>query len=145
MIGRVTLDVGDNFGPDTIKPEIRATLYYPNTKTYNDFEVIATIVNKDKTTQTKVVSAGEIQLDNPMDEDRLIDSYTMDGGKGLLASMYSVEIDKDNVIGVYFTVVYKGALEGETFGGAFSGSGKGVYYDIEDFESDTFRKMVYNK
>ena len=62
-----------------------------------------------------------------------------DGGKNLRMSFYSVDIN-DNVAGVYFTVVYKGALDGgkEFYNGTFSGSGKGIYYDLSD------RRMKYD-
>ena len=131
MIARVSLNVMDNFGPNTEESKLIAQLFYPRTANFDDYDVIATIINKDGSQKVETLTA-----DN---------NLNLDGGKGLYLSYYPVDVDKEDVIGAYFTVVKKGALSGKTYGGTFSGSGKGVYYDLEDSSSDTFRKMVYNK
>ena len=125
MLARMTIRAGDNFGPDTKDTKAIAELYYPTTNNYSDFEMIATIVKKDGTFKTQ-----KINVDN---------NANNDGGKGLYMCGYSVDVNQATDEGVYFTVLYKGALNGQKYGGTFSGSGKGVYYDIEK------RTTIYNK
>ena len=125
MLARMTIRAGDNFGPDTKDTKAIAELYYPTTNNYSDFEMIATIVKKDGTFKTQ-----KINVDN---------NANNDGGKGLYMCGYSVDVNQATDEGVYFTVLYKGALNGKKYGGTFSGSGKGVYYDIEK------RTTIYNK
>ena len=129
-INRLVIDVTDNFGPDTSENKLFAELYYPNDKTYNDYEVVAVIVYKDGSTETKMVTANKYYSRDNVN-DRLIDEYTIQGGKGLNCSQFGINIDKDKVAGAYFTVINKGALDGENYGGTFSGSGEGSYYNIE--------------
>ena len=129
-INRLVMGVSDNFAPGETDTKLFAELYYPRTKSYNDYEVVATIINKDGTSKTEVVPVSKFfSMDNV--NDRLIDQYTLDGGKGLYCSQFAVKVDTQKVEGVYFTVINKGALDGENYGGTFSGSGSGSYYNLE--------------
>ena len=126
-LARMTIRVTDNWGPNVANKDrkLTAQLYYPRTTNYSDYEVVATVVNKDGTTATST-----LEVDS---------SDNIDGGRGLYYSEYSVSANRDDTEGVYFTAVYKGALTSENYGGTFSGSGKGVYFNCET------RKLEYNK
>ena len=127
MLARMTLRIMDNFAPGVTDNKLIAQLFYPTTNNYDDFEVVATIVSKDGSTKTSTLEVESTE--------------NTDGGKGLYGCTYTVGINKDTDIGAYFTVVYKGALTNENYGGTFSGSGKGVYYNFEGER----RFMEYNK
>lgn len=132
-IGRTVMSVEDNFGPNTTNPKVISQLYYPTNYNYNDFEVFAKVYYDDGTSITKKATPTIIGWLNGHE----YDSYeTDDAGKNLKLAAYSVDTDK-NVTNVYFTVVYKGALNGDTYGGTFAGSGKGLTYDVEE------RKIIY--
>lgn len=126
-IGRTVMTVVDNFGPDTTNPKLISQLYYPTNYDYNDFEVFAKVYYDDGTSITKKATPTKIGFLNGHE----YDSYeTDDAGKNLKLAAYSVDVD-ENVTNAYFTVVYKGALNGDTYGGTFAGSGKGANYDVE--------------
>ena len=132
QLNRIVTDVHDNFGPGVTDTKIIAELYYPSNKSYNDFQVIATVVNGDGTEETQVVSVNKFESE---DYDNVnanrVNDYVQNGGKGLYCSQYSVSIDREKAVGVYFTVINKGALSGDNYGGTYAGSGRGTYYDIE--------------
>ena len=130
-INRLVLDIKDNFGPDTIDTYLIARLFYSRDKSYNDFDVIATVVYNDDTTETKIISPSELRYYDIDDANRTIDTYTLNGGKGLYESQCYIKVDQSKLVGAYFTIVKKGALEGDNYKGTFSGSGEGTYYDAE--------------
>lgn len=138
-IARVTFNISDNFAPGQKNKKVIASFYYPNgagwETNYESFDVIATKVKKDGSRETAIVQA--IDMVDPLTGEMV--TRDSDGGKNLRMSFYSVDIN-DNVAGVYFTVVYKGALDSgkEFYNGTFSGSGKGIYYDLSD------RRMKYD-
>lgn len=132
-VARLSIYAIDNFRPNEDKSQVYGLLSYPSSKSESDYEVVATVVKKDGTESTSVILAGEIPDDPRLEQP----------GKGLKLAAYPVDVD-DSVAGVYFTVVNKGALEGDVYGGTFSGSGRGIYYDIEDDRSATFREMRYD-
>ena len=132
-VARLSIYAIDNFRPNVDKSQVYGLLSYPSSKSESDYEVVATVVKKDGTESTSVILAGEIPDDPRLEQP----------GKGLKLAAYPVDVD-DSVAGVYFTVVNKGALEGDVYGGTFSGSGRGIYYDIEDDRSATFREMRYD-
>ena len=124
-IARITLRVRDNWGPNTTNPKLIAELYDPTSNSYKDFEVVATVVKKDGSTTTST-----LEVDS---------SSNVNGGQGLYMCEYSVDASRDTTLGAYFTVIQKGALNGKTYGGTFSGSGKGVYFNCES------RRMEFGK
>ena len=132
QLNRIVTDVHDNFGPGVTDTKIIAELYYPTNKSYNDFEVFATVVNKDGTEETSIVSVNKYESEDYQNViDNRVDDYVQNGGKGLYCSQYSIPVDKEKAVGVYFTVINKGALSGDNYGGTYAGSGRGTYYDIE--------------
>ena len=136
-IARVSMYVNDDFRPNSNDSHIIANLLYPPTSTYNDFEVVATVINKDGSETTSVVSAKKGELEDPRLAQGVVDDYTYESGKGLHLSQYAVSVDKENTVGVYFTVIKKGALSSDNYGGTFSGSKKGTYYSLKA------RKVIY--
>lgn len=138
-IARVTFNISDNFAPGQENKKVIASFYYPNgagwSMSYESFDVIATKVKKDGSRETSIVQA--IDMIDPLTGEMV--TRDSDGGKNLRMSFYSVDID-DGVAGVYFTVVNKGALDGgkEFYDGTFSGSGKGIFYNLSD------RQMKYD-
>jgi len=126
-IDRVTFGITDTFAPNQNKPQVVASFYYPSDYSYEEFDVLATKVKKDGSEEIFIVNVSD-GIDpitgDPMQNDA-------SGGENLKKSEYLVDVD-DTTAGVYFAVVYKGALNGEkeVYDGTFSGSGKGVYYDI---------------
>ena len=126
-IDRVTFGIADTFGQNQNKPQVVANFYYPSDYSYEEFDVLATKVKKDGSEEIFIVNASEgidLITGDSMQNDT-------SGGENLKKSEYLVDVD-DTTAGVYFAVVYKGALNGEkeVYDGTFSGSGKGVYYDI---------------
>ena len=126
-IDRVTFGIADTFGPNQNKPQVVANFYYPSDYSYEEFDVLATKVKKDGSEEIFIVNASEgidLITGDSMQNDT-------SGRENLKKSEYLVDVD-DTTAGVYFAVVYKGALNGEkeVYDGTFSGSGKGVYYDI---------------
>lgn len=129
-IVRTAIQAFDNFGPGMSEtPTITAQVFYDSNDSYDDYEVYATIYNKDGSQSVKKAEVTEISYDglgNPMPEG----TYETEGGKNLKLAHYSVEVTEDTV-GVAYNVVKSGAFSGDTFGGSYLGSGEGAYYDIE--------------
>ena len=121
---RVSRDILDVYRRDS---KIIGTLYYPVKKDenhefdYTDFDIIATINYKDGT--TKVVNATPA-LENSSIGGDMIEAYRFKGGNNLYASTYGVDYNS-NIESVYFNVLEKDALNGNAYGGTFSGSDKG--------------------
>lgn len=146
MPQRVVINASDNFGPYMTDAKINAAFFYPRNFRYSDFDVIATVHRRDKKPSTHMLEAIPLNNAEPGMEVLGIsepgpDQYTSEGGKGLYASLYPVSLGSDitsgrdaleKVQGVAFTVVNKGALEGNIYGGTFSGSGKGTFYDVAE-------------
>ena len=130
-INRLVLDIKDNFGPDTEEDYLIARIFYSKENSYDDYEVIATVIYNDGTTDVKVLSPSELRYYDVDDRNRSItgDNYKLEGGKGLYESQCYIAVDRLKLVGAYFTIVTKGALEGDTYNGTFSGSGEGTYYD----------------
>jgi len=146
ILARATITAHDNFAPDMQGAKVTASLYYPETESYTDYEVVATICTADGTTKTPaVLKASKIE---ERDVEIYENGYSAHAGKGLRRSSYVVDLSKygttgqevsRNVKGIYFTAIKKGALQGNTYGGTFSGSGKGTFYSVPR------REMVYNE
>lgn len=143
-IARQVFNISDNFGPGQTDKKVIADFYYPNGieggSSYTNYDVVATKVKKDGSKETFIVEATDIS--DPFTGELILRDGG--GGRGLNRSSYFVEVD-DDIVGVYFTVVLKNALDTENnvYGGTFSGSGKGIYYDIGDVDLQTFREMRY--
>jgi len=146
MPQRIVINAMDNFGPDMTEAKVNAAFFYPNTYRHGDFDVVATVHRYDKKPSTHILEAMSLNNAEPGMEVLGLgepgpDEYTSDGGKGLYTSIYPVSLGSDiksgrdalqKVQGVAFTVVNKGALEGNVYGGTFSGSGKGTLYDVAE-------------
>ena len=132
-VNRLVLDIKDNFGPTTTNPCLIARIFYDTSKSYDDFEVVATVIYNNGNTETKVLTPEKLRYYDSDDHNRDIqgNEYALNGGKGLYESQCYVEVDKNNLVGAYFTIVKKGSLtaEGDTYNGTFSGSGEGTYYN----------------
>lgn len=102
--------------------KVLAWFYYPDnlgvTTDCDSFDVVATKVKKDGTTEVLIVEPDT-------------DKKDVIGGQNLRKSLYTVDVD-DNVEGVYFTALEKGGTDAgqEEYAGTFSGSGRGIYYDL---------------
>lgn len=130
-ICRTVMQVHDNFGPGISEAPLTAEIYYPSNKSYNDFEVYATISYKNGT--SKIVKANSVKLIDRFDGTIL--GYEAEGGNELKKAAFEVDVD-ENVETVSFTVNYK-SNSNDKFAGTFAGSGKGVTYNIEE------RKIIY--
>lgn len=132
-VNRLVLDIKDNFGPTTTNPCLIARIFYDTSKSYDDFEVVATVIYNNGNTETKVLTPEKLRYYDSDDHNREIqgNEYALNGGKGLYESQCYIEVDNRNLVGAYFTIVKKGSLtaEGDTYNGTFSGSGEGTYYD----------------
>lgn len=141
---RIVINAMDNFSPDMKEAKVNAAFFYPKDYRYSNFDVVATITRYGKKPTTRLLSPMSLENAEPGMEALGLgepgpDGYTSDGGKGLYASVYPVSLGSDIKSGrdalqkiqdIAFTVVNKGALSGNTYGGTFSGSGKGTIYDI---------------
>ena len=123
---RTVLQVRDNFGPNTIDPKLIAEVYYPDTKTYKDFELYATINYEDGT--TKMVKGKRTEIIDKFSD--AIKGLEDQAGEGLKKSAFEIDVT-DDVVSVSFNVLYTNKSN-DTFAGSFAGSGKGITYDIEE-------------
>ncbi|MBR3135137.1 hypothetical protein IKG54_01035 [Candidatus Saccharibacteria bacterium] len=120
MVARTAIKVHDNFGPDETDPSLIIDAYYPTTYNYDDFQVVANVIYNDGTTDFQILDT--------------ISTQNESGGQNLRASSFKISVDKSKIAGAYFTIIKKGALSGNSYGGTFSGSGAGSYYDAETRE-----------
>lgn len=134
---RTALQVHDNFGPEGDN-SVTAELYYDADDTYENYEAYATICYTDGTTEFVAVPSSEVKMDiagNPVAPG----IYEIGGGEHLKMACYTVELKKNaqEVEGIAFNVVAKGAMTGESYGGSYLGSGTGAFYNIEE------RRVIY--
>ena len=113
-----------------------ARLLFPASRSYENYEVIADITYKDGSRKSVKAKNIETRQDLYLTGEMVLTNEWMDG-KNLKAASYGVELEKD-VVSVNFTAIKKGALDGNSYGGTFAGSGKGVELEhieksIEDF------------
>ena len=112
-----------------------AKLIYPSNKHYNDFDVYATITYNDNTTKNIKVDVSNkynILIDGTPTSD-----YEFEGGKNLLNSSYVLKVTS-NMKSIDFNVLNKGALDGNSYGGTFAGTDKGIHYDVERLVNDFY-------
>ncbi len=126
-LARTLMEVHDNFGPETKDPKVVSYVYFPADMSKDDFEIVATIVFDDGTQRTEMAKPEVIGFVNGQD----YDGYEGDAGKNTKIAALGVGVT-DHVTNVYFTAVYKGALDGNVYGGTLGGSGKGFNYDLEE-------------
>ena len=100
--------------------------------TENDFDVVATIEYMDGTTAIQIGTPTSSAIGISGDQ---INAKRYESGKNLMASTYKFNFtNKNNIRTVNFTVQYRGATDDiETYGGMFSGSGKGFTYELGGF------------
>lgn len=131
-VARIAISVTDNFGPEQENPQLIASLFYDEKESYENYEMLVNVFYEDGTVEMKQVPVGYI-VD-------IIDGVTTDrekeAGKGLKKACYPVDCP-NTVVGMSYTVIKSGALEGNSYGGTFCGSGSGTYYDIET------RRVIY--
>jgi len=118
QIQRVTMKVIGE--PVNGTPSAVAEFNFPASTNISNYEVIANIVNKDGTSASQVLSPNTAYQPGMPGE-----------GKGVSVAYFTIPVNRETMSGIYFNVVYKGALTGETFQGTFSGSGKGFYFDLK--------------
>lgn len=106
------------------------SLMYDSSKSYNNYEVKALITYADGS--TKVVSAVPTPSQDWDDVAMgLVTKTEWDAGKNLKSTWFAVEVSKD-VVSLDFTVTNKNAMSvADTYGGTFTGSGKGLHFDDE--------------
>ena len=105
------------------------TLLYPDTDSYNDYQVIANVTYSDGSFATIDVPNVKTYQDlykEGIDHMAYVNEWP--DGKGLKAASYGITITKD-MVDLYFTAVKKGALDSTNYGGTFAGNGKGIAFD----------------
>lgn len=115
-------------GPDDERIKMVAEVYYDSQYSYTDYEVYATIHYADGSISLQKVEASEIEDDgfgNPMPAG----IFEMEGGVGLLRAQYGLTLSED-MVGIDFNAVKKGAFSSTTYGGSYFGSGNGVYVEV---------------
>ena len=129
QIDRVAGTLEDDARPDHRPTAVAMEFFYPTSLNnqelnYTDFEVIATLNKSDGSKETRIIDTPTNYIDEMTGENLGPKRY---GGKNLFVSGYKVDLT-DDTVSVNFNTIKKGALTGETFGGAFSGSGDGLTY-----------------
>lgn len=116
-IERVAIQVHDNFGPNTAEADekIICEMYYPTSQNASDYDVYATIFYSDGSKKMQKLTAT---------------ATNNNGGTGLYFAEYEISYTSD-MVGIAYNAVEAGSLFGNTFGGAYLGSGTGTYYDID--------------
>lgn len=132
-IKRIVMSAVDNMidrNQEGAKLKVGVKLTYPSNTSYTDYEVLAEIEYNDGTIKTvKAKNEESTQYIFAIGEFATVKEW--EDGKNLKSAAYFVEVSKD-VKDINFTVLKKNALNGDSFGGAFAGSGKGFNIDILD-------------
>ncbi|MCR5754261.1 MAG: hypothetical protein K6G30_05530 [Acetatifactor sp.] len=127
-LNRSALSAYDDFGPGTTDNHVIAELLYDEHESYNDYDVYATLNYADGSTVIRKAEASEIQYE--YNGDRVPSgTYESEGGKGLKFADFAIECTSD-LVSVSFNVTRHGALSGDTYGGSYCGSEKGVTYTV---------------
>lgn len=139
-IARVTLQVHDNFGPNCTNPKITATFFYPNTSSYNQYEVYANIEYSNGKIETKKLSAAHTDIARTMEMANvtIINDNEYNGGTGLKAADYEVAVENYKAVKtIKFNVIKAGSFNTDVYGGTVAGSGDGITYNVLQ------RRIVY--
>ena len=116
-----------------LEDSIIVRVFYPDTTTYDDYDVTATILYKDGSTDTKDLSVlGKIDLGGA----NIVNQKEFKGGKNCKQAVYYANIDdfrklEEDSVGIYFNVKYKGSTE-STYAGTFAGNGKGLFLKVDN-------------
>lgn len=134
-VKRVFMKTADNMmslhdGTSTI-PTMYAKIVYPDTKTYNDYDVIANITKQDGTMETRKLVAAETKDWDNLNPGAPVSKLVWDAGIKLKETGYAIEMSKD-IKDIQITVTNKDATTSTTYGGTFGGNGKGVSFDSRD-------------
>ena len=141
VVNRIVGDLYENVFDDSAdRLIVGANLLFPDTDTYQDYEVIANITRKNGIVES--ISASNIKryhedvnhgrgvyTEKPVEE--------IGRGKGLKVATYGIEVD-DDIVTVSFSAIRNGALNNKKFGGAFAGSGQGFEFDWLDRAKEDF-------
>ena len=101
-------------------------LMYNSSKSYNDYDVIATIGHEDGSISIK--KATPIAIDD-FDEEGPATKVEWNAGKNLKSAVFAIDGEND-ITSLDFTVVSKDAFKtADVYGGTFAGSGKGIHFD----------------
>lgn len=129
-INRKFVDVATPRDMDPIDPnaprEAYAVFIYPAVKSYDDYDVIATITTDEGST-TRILTASNVKVMNM--EGRVNEGKTFAAGFNLKKSYYALGMTKD-VKSVNITITNKDATKGNVYGGTFGGNGEGVELDL---------------
>lgn len=134
-IVRTAIKAFDTAAPGVQNPTIVAEIYYDSNESYSDYEVYATVHYSDGKISMKKMTVSEITVDG-VGNTMPAGTYEMDAGKELKCAHYSIAAS-DDIVGVDFNAIKGGALSGNTYGGSYFGSNKGVYYDV------AARRVIY--
>ena len=129
LISRITLQVRDNFGPNTSAEDEKLTvsLLYPSDKNYNEYQLVAKVNYKNGKTETKILNNSFIKDE----QNNYTTEYEGEGGTNLKFCEYEIPCPNKSVKNVELTVIKKGALGGAAYGGTFAGSNAGINYDVD--------------
>ncbi|MCR5255911.1 MAG: hypothetical protein K6D96_08255 [Acetatifactor sp.] len=123
---RKSMNVMDDMGPGSTDNHVIAELYYDENKSYSDYDVYCTKYYSDGSTAVVQCEAADIEYALNGDEVP-VNTKVIPAGKGLKKSQYMVPMES-GVVSYSFNVTNSGAMTGDTFGGSFVGSSKGVTY-----------------
>ena len=130
VVYRTVGDIWENvFDPEAENLMVGVNLLYPDTDSYEDYQIIANITYKDGTFKT--VEANNIKTYQDLyNEGNGHMAYVNEwhDGKGLKGASYGIEIT-DDVTDLYFTAIKKDALSSDNYGGTFAGAGQGFKFD----------------
>ena len=124
----VDVDTSRNMNPlDQSAPrEAYVVFTYPAVRSYDDYDVIATITTDEGST-SRILTASNVKVMNM--ESRVIEGKTFAAGDNLKKSYYALGMNA-NVKSVNITITNKDATKGNVYGGTFGGNGEGVELDL---------------
>ena len=129
-INRKFVDVATPRDMDPNDPNAPREAYvvftYPAIKSYDEYDVIATITTDEGTT-TKILTASNVKVMN--NEGIVEEGKTFAAGVNLKKSYYALGMNA-NVKSVNITITNKDATKGNVYGGTFGGNGEGVELDL---------------
>lgn len=130
-VNRITGRFADGREVSTTKLKVGYFLSYDSAKSYNDYEVKALLTYANGSTKTVAATPTAFRdYDNASGD--WVTKVEWDGGKNLKSAWFAVEVTKD-VVNLDFTVTHKNAIQiADTYGGTFTGSGKGLHYPDTD-------------
>ena len=143
MVARTAIDVHDDITPDMADEDIKLitrVMYPTGTADENTYSVVATVVSSEGTQKVYTLSAEDIiETYYDFQEDKWVTinhGKTMECGKNLTCSEFSVKTGGRNYQGVFLNVVKTGS-SATRYSGTFSGSGEGNFFDSKT------RKVIY--